>query len=496
MVINASSSFRRYTPPTCTLEIYHPQSFWGYFGPKPFPQLFSFQLHFDDPRVPKEDRSTIIGDRDLLEKLRKKVQEYINNYLKITPLTEEDLVCELPSQNEEEFISLTRDCVRGHRLFYQCFVPKEETLEVTLSNTQLLDFINALSAYHLDATRMTISKDELGSNNIGLGILITTLACMVGGGIWWRYEKQVATNEINNPSQANIENITPNVEELIPPSPLDPKTLPSIIAPEVPESLKNRETLLPPAAITKPSMEGENDALNSNNSGVASQTQIIIPPPPTPSAVNVPTATKETNDINPANIMMIQPSLPPAPPLSVTPSFQPPQPTVKSIPQYPSRLSSLPVLKSSNSDSGENSSPNTSTKPIESTGVVGINSFNRVSPSVIENTPDFTVKTISPSLNQQKFAGIITNEVKQYFQSKWQPPENLKQSIEYRLNFSQNGSLTKITPVGQVATVFLDRTGMPLLGEKLTSSFTETDQLTVRLILSPNGNVQTFNESK
>lgn len=51
-----------------------------------------------------------------------------------------------------------------------------------------------------------------------------------------------------------------------------------------------------------------------------------------------------------------------------------------------------------------------------------------------------------------------------------------------------------MTPIGQVAIIYLDRTNMPLLGKKIASSLEEDSQATIRLILSPNGNVQTFKE--
>lgn len=495
MVINTSNSFRRYTPPTCTLEIYHPQSLWGILGPKPFPQHFSFQLHFDDPRLPQDDRSSIVGDRNLLERLRAKVDEYINNYLKIDNIFDECLACELPSENQEDFISITRDSPYRHRLFYHSLFPKEEIIEIVLTNTQLLDFLNALSSYHLDSSKITPDKNDSISSNLGLSIILTALVCLVGGGMWWRYEKQMASNATEE--EFTQEDIKPNIEGVIPPSSLDPNTLPSIIAPEVPENLKNRNPILPPPRVTPPPQVNEGNTVNNgivNNNGGNQQTEMIIAPPPlAPSISNLPTPPPVMmENSNTPNIIGIKPSLSP-----VTPSFQPIQPPVISTPQYPSRLSSLPVLQSSNSEKIQNPLPNPP-KNNDNITQPGINASNSISPNVIENVPNFSqqISKLDSSLNDKKSAGVVSSDVKKYFENKWQPPENLKQSVEYRLNFNQNGSLSKITPIGQVAIIFLDRTQMPLLGEKIASSFTDTDLVTVRLILSPNGNVQTFHESK
>lgn len=492
MVIN-TSSFRRYTPPTCTLEIYHPH-FWGNWGAKNFPPQFSFQLHFDDPRLPKSEKSIILGDRNLLEKLREKINEYISKYLESENLEGESLTCALPLDNQEEFISISRDSAYRHRLFYQCFFPKEEILEVILTNTQLFDFVNALSAYHRDATKPIFNHGESTASNLGLSITITALAFALGGAIWWRYERQMADTI---PVDRTTEVIPSNVEDVIPPTPLDANTLPSIVAPEVPENLKNREPLLPPpSTITQPPQpEDTNIVTNSienSNNNLAPQPSpqanlIIVPQPPAPAISNLPPPMVETST---PNIISLQPS-----PSAVTPSFQPTKPlTPPSPPQYPTRLSTLPTLQPSNSDVAT-----TATIPKPSNNLApAINSLNSVSPNVIENSPQFEqqISRLDSSLNDKKSSGIVSSDVKQYFQGKWQPPENLRQSIEYRLKFNQNGSLAKVTPVGQVAIVFLDRTGIPLLGEKITSSFSDQEQVTVRLILSPNGNVQTFHEAK
>lgn len=493
MVIN-TSSFRRYTPPTCTLEIYHPH-FWGNWGAKNFPPQFSFQLHFDDPRLPKSEKTIILGDRNLLEKLREKVKEYIDKYLELDSLEEESLSCALPLDNREEFISISRDSAYRHRLFYQCFFPKEETLEVILTNTQLFDFVNALCAYHRDATKPVFTHGESISSNLGLSITITTLAFALGGAIWWRYERQIAETI---PVAQTTEVVPPNVEDVIPPTPLDTNTLPSIVATEVPENLKNRESLLPPpATITQPPQPTDTNIVNNtientNNNPAPSSNQqanlIIVPQPPAPAISNLPPPSTTENSSRNIVSLASPPSLP-------TPSFQPSQPlTPPAVPQYPSRLSSLPVLQSQDSETTTMANLPKSTNNL----APAINSLNSVSSNVIENSPQFEqqISRLDSSFSDKKSLGIVSNDVKQYFQGKWQPPENLRQSIEYRLKFNQNGSLAKVTPIGQVAIVFLDRTGIPLLGEKITSSFSDQDQVTVRLILSPNGNVQTFQETK
>ena len=87
-------------------------------------------------------------------------------------------------------------------------------------------------------------------------------------------------------------------------------------------------------------------------------------------------------------------------------------------------------------------------------------------------------------------------EVRQYFQARWQPPESLKQTLEYRLTLSKDGSLERITPLGQAAKIYLDRTAMPLLGEPFVSELEPSLEQNpeIRLVLSPDRTVRTFME--
>jgi hypothetical protein len=85
-------------------------------------------------------------------------------------------------------------------------------------------------------------------------------------------------------------------------------------------------------------------------------------------------------------------------------------------------------------------------------------------------------------------------EVRQYFQQRWQVPEGLKQTLEYRLVLNPDGTLKRIIPLGKAADIYLDRTPMPLLGEAFVSPLPLSSPQTIRLVLSPNGKVRTFLE--
>jgi hypothetical protein len=85
-------------------------------------------------------------------------------------------------------------------------------------------------------------------------------------------------------------------------------------------------------------------------------------------------------------------------------------------------------------------------------------------------------------------------EARSYFQQRWQPPANLNQSLEYSLSLNPDGSIQRIIPLGQAAGQYIDRTDMPLPGEPFVSAVAGGGNPTIRVVLSPDGKVNTFLE--
>ncbi|HEY9645766.1 MAG TPA: DUF4335 domain-containing protein, partial [Chroococcidiopsis sp.] len=86
-------------------------------------------------------------------------------------------------------------------------------------------------------------------------------------------------------------------------------------------------------------------------------------------------------------------------------------------------------------------------------------------------------------------------EVRDYFQGRWQPPADLSQSLEYRLTIDANGALQSVTPLGRVSRSSIDQVGMPAVGQAFVSPLSAGQRATIRLVLTPEGRVQTFLES-
>ena len=465
MAIPQFNSFRRYTPPTCTLEIYHPQPFWGRWRDQSFPPLFSFQLHFDDPRLAKDDRISIIGDRNLLETLRIKLQKYVNQYLNQSTITNE-LSSEVPTKlvtDVENVIHFSRQSRYSHLLYYQSFAPHAEIIEVVLNNTQLLDLINALEAFHWDATQVkVIGAKATISPRLGIALFATVTS--ISGFWWWQYQQNdgLVIKEQNISSQSK--NTSQNFPTVIPPSPLDMNQVPETVIPKIPPELINQKTLSPPPiASNSPNLSVPNRSSNqkSTNDSTSSSTLNVLPDDSSAQNKQPQSLIKERQNI------------------SISP------------------LASLPNLSSSNTNSSSLSSNENQHKE-ENIAILSPPLQKNLPNNSIDNSknnPSANLKQhISYSDSTRKISQDISAEVKQYFQGKWQVPDNLTQSIEYRLQVEDNGSLSKVTPVGQVAAIFLQQTPIPAKNEIITSPFTELPYLTVRLILSPNGGVKTFAE--
>ena len=72
---------KRYTPPTCTLEITAKSSPLSRWAGQPVFKFLSFELRLDDPRLPDTEHVTLRGDRIQLETLHEAVSNYVQNLL-------------------------------------------------------------------------------------------------------------------------------------------------------------------------------------------------------------------------------------------------------------------------------------------------------------------------------------------------------------------------------------------------------------------------------
>ena len=109
----------------------------------------------------------------------------------------------------------------------------------------------------------------------------------------------------------------------------------------------------------------------------------------------------------------------------------------------------------------------------------------------LSQTPQET--TVSDLALEPSTAKSTQVQVIEYFQQKWQPPAQLKQSLEYRLLLDPDGAIAKVTPLGQASALYLSQTNIPLNGEPFITP-AESQPATIRLLLNPDGKVRAFVE--
>ena len=80
MKLVRDSLLRRYTPPTCTLELWQARGIWQR-EPKVLPTDYQFVLHFDDPRLLEDQQMTLTGTPPQLEALAQTVEYYVQTQL-------------------------------------------------------------------------------------------------------------------------------------------------------------------------------------------------------------------------------------------------------------------------------------------------------------------------------------------------------------------------------------------------------------------------------
>lgn len=96
--MSSNSVLRRYTPPTCSLEIAAKSSPLSRWVGRPVLKQIEFLLNFDDPRLPEDKRVTIQGDKAQLEELREAVTSYVQEFLEQPPGLMNGLQIKAPSE--------------------------------------------------------------------------------------------------------------------------------------------------------------------------------------------------------------------------------------------------------------------------------------------------------------------------------------------------------------------------------------------------------------
>ncbi len=534
----SNSVIRRYTPPTCTLEVFAQSSPLSRWMGKTVLKHLSFELRFDDPRLPEENRVPIQGDREQLEALCDAVTSYVQQLLQQSPesfwvsfsstqesstaVGEPELKSSIKTLNSNSFsnqfpganIRLEPSSHLTHSLFLGSLANHSSGPVIKLTLLQLFDLASALDEYSTDV--MALPTLNSTSSTLRFPTWAPVAAVLVLGvgflPVTWQYansmrEKQQHTAKTSDsaavktalePSTSlNFPTpepglTTPSDNLLGSTPPLPTSTLPQapLTAPPPSSSFSAPPPLFPNNALTK--SQGTTSTLPSNraiapSSKIPSQEIAIVPnlgqnsiglSPQTgalPHRRNLPPGLSSTTNSLPTNISPVTP-----PSLSTIPNNNygstSTQPSPLTSQQLEARINSLQASSPGQKPTSQLSSSRTADNNpfIDQLGDA-------------PKTPKSTELATGTLFDTPQIA-----EAREYLKKRWQPPAGLTQTLEYSLIVSVDGTVERIFPLNKAAREFVDNAGMPELGKPFVSANTRGQNVRIRVVLSPDGKVQTF----
>ncbi len=473
-----SFTIYRFTPPTCTLEIKgekSPLSRWTNQGG--FKKI-QFQLRFDDPREPTSKQVTIRGNQQELLQLQIAVNHYTQENLRAS--FQSSATTRIPPKTESKILDnhpyLKSQGLVHHKLFFGSLIHDSNVNHIKLSTVQLFDLVTAIEAYQAEIAALPETKQS-GSHSkkivrLGGGIAATAIVAI-----------GITTILIKSPWQQNIvsspesqplpQTEIPELDEIIPPPAPNTAKQPNS-KPKLTKSLTSPNRLPPPPAVDTPKPKPDiPDPADYPLSDVARQSgwnnsakEKFAANKPAESTIVVPSQTQEekksTSEEN--GIESVESILPPE---KITPIAQP--------------ESKLPAENQANQTNQIDAAINSPSDAL------GESSVKPPKDKTLYPNSDLAFRDSPPPPSQ-------TEEVIAYFEQKWQPPEGLKQSLEYRLLLNADGSIKRVVSLGKGSQLYLDQTNIPVNGELFISPLSESQSSTIRLLLNPDGRVQAFTE--
>ncbi len=534
----SNSVIRRYTPPTCTLEVVaqsSPLSRW--MGKSVLKQL-RFNLRFDDPRQPEKEQVVIQGDRDRLEALSIAVSGYVQEILQQSPenfwasrveahssstaskpASVEDVANLEPdiSNRRNEFayssnIYLQPSSNLTHQLFLGSLANQASGASIQLGLLQLFDLATALDEYMADVVALPTDIQQPRRSSfaipawapvaavlvLGLGLMPLTLQYAN------RLREEDKTGETVATANKEIGNDAASTPLLTPlPTPQSSLTpLPNLSPlPNVGTGLNLPSASSPtPGASPLPSLADQKPGTTfpSASTNPSSLSNIPLPPLGSSNFGSSATAKPELGKPN----FSISPNSPSAningglgsktnlgESLSAS--------TPKSKTSLPSLTNpSTPIIPSKQADaipqSGNSQTDLLTNLPKSSNDSAAELRENR---SASANNAGKSPTTTAAANSETLFDTNQVAEVRNYLSKRWNPPSGLSQPLEYSMTVGVDGALEQLLPLGKAARDYVDKAGIPKIGEPFVSSSRNGQNVRVRAVLSPNGKVQVFPEN-
>lgn len=518
---------RSYTPPTCTLKVTaRGLAVLKWIG---IPRKQRFSLSFDDPRVSETDHITLRGGRSELDTLHKVVTTYVQEFLSKSPelpldnenkgeennstATESNSQTKIqedttevadakllipnsqPPINGQSIYLQPRDLL-NHDLFLGSLATKESGSFITMSMLQLFDLAIALDECETDIQTLPQfnSDGEVKPLPEWLrsAILIIISAGLTASAIKF-YDRYAISRK--PPDEPNIIAFPPSSNSPIPAPTNLPTPTPTVTLSPLPTPPTNlpTPTIIKPSPIPTPSPLFPIPRQN--------------PAPPAPNNLPPPLNDFSRPPQNPGNAATV---VIPAPPPTTPPPIPPP-----AIPNYGASVQPIPPVQpppnlqmqpaqnqplppALNRGGGVRPYLDVSRIPVNVPRAIDLPTLEDVDPVALRDRES----VVEPSENAgRKPKSTLFDripqvaEVREYFEKSWEPPSDLDKDLQYSLLLNSDGSVNKVIPIGLASVEFYGNTEMPLEDQVFVSNIEGDKTAKIRLVLRPDGQVQTFLES-
>ncbi|MBV6624974.1 MAG: DUF4335 domain-containing protein [Rivularia sp. (in: Bacteria)] len=544
----SNSVIRRYTPPTCTLEVLAQSSPLSRWMGKSVLKQVRFNLRFDDPRQPEDEKIVVQGDRDQLEALYTAVSGYVQEILQQSPENFWDSRIKAHSASTTQFpnsledvSSLEQDAAnsrnkfanRGniylqpssnltHQLFLGSLANQATGTSIQLGLLQLFDLATALDEYIADVVALPTEAQPRG-NSFAIPAWAPVAAVLVLGLGLVPFTYQYA-NRLREKNETGETVATANKD----------------IASD--EAAKGSLTPLPvPTSLATPSpnispLPTLGAGLNIPNASLPTQQ---ASPAPTLAATQKPSTTFPSASTQPSSSL----SSIPLPPLgnnsfgnSATTKPQAGGQTLSISPNSSSAKTNGGIATQPNLGTNSSASLPKNRTSLPSTSLPTLTNPSTPKSPIIPSKPANTIPQsgnnqeslltklpkssddLAAQLRENRSASAANNggkssattaaansetlfdtnqvaEVRNFLRKRWQPPRGLKQPLQYSLTVGVDGALEQILPLTKAARDNVDRAGIPEIGQPFVSSSRNGQNVRVRAVLRPNGKVQVFPET-
>ncbi|MBD2360186.1 DUF4335 domain-containing protein [Anabaena minutissima FACHB-250] len=529
----SNSVIRRYTPPTCTLEVLAQSSPLSRWMGKPVLKQLTFELHFDDPTLPEERRVPIRGDRDQLEALCDAVTTYVQELLQqspesfgfsfsglqdstkvsddteLTDFQQVPLLAKTSNSFTSQFsgskIYLESNSHLTHNLYLGSLANQTSGTVIQLSLLQLFDLATALDEYAADVLALPMLNQSSSVVRFPTWVSVAAMFVIAVGltPLTWQYasnmrQKQPQTAKIADSPESQVALQAPTSPNFpVPQAELSPSnslsSLPLTSTPPLPSTSNLPTTTLPSPnsdfSTTNSNSALAPDSLTSTQTSNLPQTQI---PSVSSNSSNIPNQQiaiqpNSSGSSNPAELgLPIKRDLPPRP-SSIPAPLPPPLATLPSANSNNTIPQPYSSVTSQQSSARINSPATTSSEAANTSSLVGRLRSESKNPTPTE---------VSVNSSSSLFDTPQVAEAREFLKRRWQPPTGFTQTLEYSLMVGVDGSVERIDPLGKAARENFEMVGMPAIGEPFVSANRYGRNTRIRVLLSPDGKVQTFPESE